>query len=297
VRIITVGYGSHNATVLTALASSPSDYYSAPTGSGVAAVYDAVSTSVCRAPNQAPISSTGPRQAVPVGQLITLAGAVSDDGLPTNSILSVTWSMVSGPGTVNFTNANTAYTTATFSTIGDYVLRLTVSDGLLNASSDVVMTAVPAGSEGLEGEGIGTTLSGGATIVPCATCSGGARVDNLGNGASVTFTVTAPSTGSYSLKVYYTNGDTQPRTANVSVNGDATPRSFTGTSTGSWDTVANVVVTVPLVTGSNTVRFYNDTAPAPSIDRIELLVTTSGTLLSTIASSPGDAFVRDLAGH
>ncbi|MBL8231524.1 MAG: VWA domain-containing protein, partial [Bryobacterales bacterium] len=300
VRLITIGYGTHNAPVLTSLASSPSDYYAAPTGTQIYAVYDSVATSVCRKPNEAPISMMGPRQAVPVGQFVSLVGAVSDDGQPTASILTVTWSMVSGPGTVSFSNAGTANTTASFSAAGDYVLQLAVSDGELSSSSTFTIRAMASGWD-LEAEGINTTLSGGATVVPCANCSGGARVDQIGNhgpgrNGSVTFTVTAPANGTYSLRVYYTNGDTSPRTANVSINGDTSPRSFTAGPTGSWDTVANALMTAPLVTGTNTVRFYNDLAPAPSIDRIELVVAGSGTLLSTIASSPGDAFTAPAPG-
>src|SRR5207249_8873250 len=65
------------------------------------------------------------------------------DGLPTGT-LTTTWSKVSGPGTtVTFGNLNARSTTASFSTSGSYVLRLTASDGALSSSSDITITVNP----------------------------------------------------------------------------------------------------------------------------------------------------------
>ncbi|UCB42209.1 MAG: PKD domain-containing protein [Dehalococcoidales bacterium] len=67
-----------------------------------------------------------------------LDGTISDDGLPDGSV-SVTWSIVSGPGTVTFEDANSEDTMATFSVPGTYVLRLTADDGELQESQDVTI--------------------------------------------------------------------------------------------------------------------------------------------------------------
>jgi len=56
---------------------------------------------------------------------------------------TVTWSKVSGPGTVTFAAASAPVTTATFSAVGDYVLKLTASAGPLSASSTVAVKVVP----------------------------------------------------------------------------------------------------------------------------------------------------------
>ena len=53
---------------------------------------------------------------------------------------TVTWSKVSGPGTVTFGNATAASTTVTCDTPGTYVLRLTASDGTNTATSDVTVS-------------------------------------------------------------------------------------------------------------------------------------------------------------
>jgi len=52
---------------------------------------------------------------------------------------TTTWSIVSGPGTVTFGDANAVDTTATLSVIGVYVLRLTATDGTLTVSDDVTV--------------------------------------------------------------------------------------------------------------------------------------------------------------
>jgi hypothetical protein len=60
------------------------------------------------------------------GSPIVLAGQATD-GDPLD-VLNVSWAQVSGPGTVTFGDTNSARTAASFSTNGNYVLRLTVDD-------------------------------------------------------------------------------------------------------------------------------------------------------------------------
>jgi RHS repeat-associated protein/uncharacterized repeat protein (TIGR01451 family) len=71
---------------------------------------------------------------------VTLNGVVADDGMPTGGALTVTWSKLSGPGTVTFNNANAAITQASFSAAGVYVLRLTGSDSVLTTTDEVTIT-------------------------------------------------------------------------------------------------------------------------------------------------------------
>ncbi len=54
--------------------------------------------------------------------------------------MTITWTKVSGPGTVTFANPNVASTTATFWAAGTYVLKLTGNDSLLSTSSTVTVT-------------------------------------------------------------------------------------------------------------------------------------------------------------
>ena len=93
--------------------------------------------------NQAPSVSAGTDQTVTLPA--SLNGTVSDDGLPNPpGSLTVTWSKVSGPGTVTFASNSAVDTTATFSVVGTYVLQLTASDGALSANDAVQITVIPA---------------------------------------------------------------------------------------------------------------------------------------------------------
>lgn len=70
---------------------------------------------------------------------VFLDGTVSDDGLP-GGTLTITWSKVSGPGTVTFADSTVEDTTAGFSESGVYVLRLEASDGELSSQDGVTIT-------------------------------------------------------------------------------------------------------------------------------------------------------------
>src|SRR5207249_4644564 len=52
--------------------------------------------------NLAPVVNAGADQVITLPSIATLTGAASDDGLP--GVLTTTWSQVSGPGTVSFSN-------------------------------------------------------------------------------------------------------------------------------------------------------------------------------------------------
>jgi RHS repeat-associated protein len=94
-------------------------------------------------PNQPPVINAGADQTITLPVAANLQGSVTDDGLPAG-ILNLTWSKVSGPGNVVFANGSAAQTSATFSTDGVYLLRLTASDTMLSASDDVEITVNPA---------------------------------------------------------------------------------------------------------------------------------------------------------
>jgi PKD repeat protein len=128
--------------------------------------------------NQAPTANAGPDRAVTQPAAAALAGAVSDDGLPTPpGTLTAAWTKVSGPGTVTFANPAAASTTATFSAPGSYTLRLTADDSALTASDDVSVT-VASGNEA-------PTANAGpdrdVTLPAAATLSGAVGDDSLPN--------------------------------------------------------------------------------------------------------------------
>jgi RHS repeat-associated protein len=143
IRIIAIAEGTANTTFMQSLASSITDYYAAPTSAQMAAVYSSIAVSMCRSPNQPPVVDAGPDQTVVLPAAATLAGAMSDDGVPQGNPLTAAWSVVSGPGTVTFANPNAPATTATFNAVGTYVLKLSASDGQLTSTDTVTVTVAP----------------------------------------------------------------------------------------------------------------------------------------------------------
>ncbi len=100
-------------------------------------------------PNTAPIVNVGDDRATTVLDAVLLNATVDDDGLPLPGNLTYSWNQVSGPGSVNFTDASSPSTSATFSKIGTYTLQASVSDGDLTGSDSVVVTVNQAPGGGL----------------------------------------------------------------------------------------------------------------------------------------------------
>lgn len=95
-------------------------------------------------PNIAPTVNAGVDQLIGRNDGAALVGTISDDGLPNPPAqLAVSWEKMSGPGAVSFTTPNHVTTTATFTALGVYVLRLTVNDGALSSFDEVTITVGP----------------------------------------------------------------------------------------------------------------------------------------------------------
>jgi hypothetical protein len=95
--------------------------------------------------NQPPLVNAGLDQSITLPASASLSGSVTDDALPIPpGFLTLGWARFSGPGTVTFANANALNTTASFSTNGTYVLRLTANDGAVSVSDDLVVTVWPS---------------------------------------------------------------------------------------------------------------------------------------------------------
>ena len=213
--------------------------------------------------NKAPTVNAGVDKSATLAAGVSLDGTVSDDGLPNPpGTVKTTWTKVSGPGTVTFANAAAVDTTASFSTAGTYVLRLTGSDGTLSASDDATITA---GSTSTTNQA--PVVSAGAnqtiTLPGTATLAGTVKDDGLPNppaattatwslasgptGGTVSFanaksastTASFSTAGTYVLKLTASDGQlSSSATTTITVNPVSTP---TGTSTGIWMTKAEIM--------------------------------------------------------
>ncbi len=120
-------------------------------------------------------SPVSPSVNVPASTGLILEATATDDGLP--NPLTLTWSKFSGPGIVTFGSASAANTTATFSTIGTYVLRLSANDGQFTGTDSVT---VNVGSVDL---GFTGTKVGAQAIQPSSAFSNGTyTISAAGNG-------------------------------------------------------------------------------------------------------------------
>ena len=103
-----------------------------------------------KSPEFPPKISAGLNRDVMLGGRTYLSGKVKS--LKSGSAnTNVVWSKASGPGAVNFENANDVTTVATFSKPGDYTLKLTAGQGKLSSSSTLnVKVSLPPPADRLD---------------------------------------------------------------------------------------------------------------------------------------------------
>ena len=174
----TVTFGNVNALSTTVSFSAAGTYVLRLTASDTAlSTSDDVTVTVSPT-NQAPSANAGADRAVTLPNTLSLAGTASDDGLPNPpAAVTTTWSRVSGPGTVTFGNVNALSTTASFSTAGTYVLRLTASDSVLSATDDMTVSVTAANQPPTVNAGADRTV----TLPSTLSSTGTAGDDGLPN--------------------------------------------------------------------------------------------------------------------
>jgi hypothetical protein len=125
--------------------------------------------------------------------------------------------------------------------------------------------AVEAGARSVEAESHAATITGRAARGDCRGCSQGGRVRWIGKGNELTLNrITVGEAGNYTLQIdYILEGE---RGLWLSVNGgDPMGLSLKGNS---WNVPSTTHVNVALRAGPNSVRFFNDRAYGPDLDRI-----------------------------
>jgi hypothetical protein len=186
--------------------------------------------------------------------------ALFNTGTSGNQTIKVNWSQVGFSGSANVTNL---WSGASGGTVANsYTATLRPGETRL-------IRAVPTtgGGSSIEAEASGNTIAGAARLASCSACSGGQKVGFIGNGAANFVTINgvqASTAGSKTLTItYLLNGS---RSFFVSVNGGtAVEVKLTGTS---FSTPVTTTITVNLNAGGNTIKFGNDTAYAPDLDKI-----------------------------
>jgi uncharacterized membrane protein len=98
-------------------------------------------------PNQAPVSRAGANRDVPIRRVATLDGRASADPDNRPQPLTYAWTLLSKPNgsqlaTAGIANAGQAVASFTPDAFGEYTFRLTVSDGAMAGTSEVVIRCV-----------------------------------------------------------------------------------------------------------------------------------------------------------
>jgi RHS repeat-associated protein len=132
--------------------------------------------------NAAPAAFAGPDQTTTLPDAARLSGAACDDGFPRGNAFALSWSKVSGPGAVAFNRPNSTLTDATFTVAGEYVLRLTASDGEHSVSDEVTVTALPANMAPIVNAGPDQTV----TLPNTVALNGTVSDDGLPTGGTLT---------------------------------------------------------------------------------------------------------------
>lgn len=119
-------------------------------------------------------------------------------------------------------------------------------------------------------------------VLPNVSASG---YVGLGSNNTLQFnSVYSPAAGTYRMVINYSNGELGDgasnynsnivdRYANISVNGGAVQKVYFRNTLG-WSNFRTMVVDVTLLAGNNTIKFTNNEAYAPDLDKIELATPT-----------------------
>ncbi|MDR3426072.1 PKD domain-containing protein, partial [Silvimonas sp.] len=188
---------------------------------------------------------------------VTLSNSLQLNGTVTDSTgltPTITWSLLSGPGTVTFTNANQAVTSVSFSSLGTYILQLSASDAAGTSGSVQWQVQVNPPLQDLQGwiaspthgsavSGIvpitlapGIALQGGTLVYYPANDTNSVKVLNAnttGSGQIGTLDTTMLANGSYWIQLLATdaNGDNEYTLIRVTVVGNYKPGRVTATVT------------------------------------------------------------------
>ena len=145
--------------------------------------------------NTSPTANAGIDQIGEIGQQLILDGSASSD--PENDPLSYQWSLLSAPAesAANLINSNSVNPTLSADVVGEYIVQLIVSDGVLTSPPDaVVVTArdsntAPVANAGVDQQNVGTLLM----------LDGSASSDVDGDSLTYQWTIVSPTVTSVTL--------------------------------------------------------------------------------------------------
>ncbi len=204
------------------------------------------------------VSPATPSVAINTTQQLT---ASPRDQFDDSMSASITWSVSSGSGSVDSAGLYTAPATAGSATV-------LATSGAIDGSAAITITA-PA-STFIEAES--GTRGGGTTInSDHAGYTGTGFINFQPNNSWVKWSVNAASAGNFELDFRYALAGSSTRTVQIEVNGVVVSGGVAFSATGGWASWSNVLKTVSLNAGANTIRLTSTGQDGGTID--SLLVT------------------------
>ena len=128
--------------------------------------------------NTAPIANAGSDQSIRSTGSASMNGSFLDPDVPAYQSISYLWTMISGPGSVGFSNSTSQNPTVTFGVSGEYVLQLAVFDGLDYGYDTVtirknILPVAAAGADRTAARNTNVILDGSASYDPDSIPNGG----------------------------------------------------------------------------------------------------------------------------
>ncbi len=169
-------------------------------------------------------------------------------------------------------------------------------------SHGVVMLKISGTEPGVvnyEAEATSNTLSGGAVVQSCASCSGGKDIGYIGKGGTLQFNaVQTKLPGPQVITIYYVNADSSARTAIISTNGRPGSAVVFPSMGGSWTNpvVGSVKITAYLTGRNNTIQISNSSARAPDIDRVTAQPGGTNSVYGNFATYEAESSSNTLGG-
>ncbi len=275
----TVTFSNANSATSTATVSAYGTYVLRWTiVNGTCNTFDEVTVAYAEAAN------AGPDQALCSTLVATLAGNTASAG-------TGLWTKTTGPGTVTFSNANSAASTATVSAYGTYVLRWTITNGSCNSFDEVTVSYEKAANAGPAQDLCNTlvaTLAGNTAAAGTGTwtlVSGPGTVIFTPDANTATASATVSQYGTYVFKWTISNGGVCSTNQNVTVNynpaGQVDQPSGQTLCNGASTTAITFTTTNSI--GTTTYSWTN------SVPGIGLAASGTGNIASFIAANSGSA--------
>jgi len=145
--------------------------------------------------NGAPSVNIGVDRSLTLGQTLNLSPTVSDDGLPTPARLTYAWSQVLGPTAATIPAIGSLIPgLLAFPAVGQYVLRLTVSDGSLSSADDVSINVQAVNGAPTVNAGPAANVTAGAVLTVTGVVSDDGLPSPPGRTTVTWASISGPST-------------------------------------------------------------------------------------------------------